>query len=84
MKRLLCSLTLLLAMSAAPAFGQGCAMCWASANAASLRGKRALNNGITLMLVPTLGLMAGFVGLTVLYNRQDSRDHDGESEDSDE
>ena len=45
-------------------------MCWTSANAANSRGKQALNRAITMLLVPTLGLMAGFVGLTVRYNRQ--------------
>jgi hypothetical protein len=76
MKRQLCSLILLCALGCVPAFGQGCAMCWTSANAASNRGKQALNNGITLMLVPTLGLIAGFVGLTVVYDR---KRNDGDS-----
>jgi hypothetical protein len=77
MKRLLCVLTLLVALGSAPAFGQGCAMCWTSANASSQRGKIALNRGITLMLVPTLGLLAGFVGLTVVYNRKDDDEDRG-------
>jgi len=79
MKRVLCIAGLLCALASAPAFGQGCAMCWSSADAAANRGKRALNNGITLMLVPTLGLMAGFAGLTVVYSRKQK---DGEDDDA--
>jgi heme/copper-type cytochrome/quinol oxidase subunit 2 len=76
MKRLLCSLALLMALGSAPAFGQGCAMCWSSANAAGERGKQALNNAVTMLLVPTLGFMAGFVVLTVRYSRQRENDEE--------
>jgi hypothetical protein len=76
MKRHLYSLTLLLALASVPAFGQGCAMCWSSANAAGERGKQALNNAVTMLLVPTLGLMAGFVALTVRYSRQEEDEED--------
>jgi hypothetical protein len=79
MKPILWRVTLLLALATAPAFGQGCAMCWSSANAADSTGRQALNRAVTMLLVPTLGLMAGFVGLTVHYNRK--RHHEEDSRD---
>ena len=81
MKRALCTLALLTALMTAPAFGQGCAMCWTSANGASSKGKEALDRGILVLLVTTLGLVGGFVGLTVGYSRRsDDEDSKGPDE----
>ncbi|MGE0405967.1 MAG: hypothetical protein AB7O65_06690 [Candidatus Korobacteraceae bacterium] len=71
MRRMLSILALGMALSSSPAFGQGCAMCWTSANGADSGGKRALNRAVTMLLVPTLGLMAGFVVLAVRYGKRD-------------
>jgi hypothetical protein len=70
MQRCAALLLLVIALSG-PAFGQGCAMCWSSANGSGDEsGKRAMSRAVTMLLVPTLGLMAGFVGLAVRYNRR--------------
>ncbi len=61
---------LLLALAAAPAFGQGCAMCWSSAKGASESGQRALTRAVTILLVPPLGLMVGLAGLALRYNKR--------------
>jgi hypothetical protein len=79
MKRCAALLLLLVALTG-PAYGQGCAMCWSSANGAGDEGGgRALNRAVTMLLLPTLGLMAGFVGLAVRYNRRREADSEEDS-----
>jgi hypothetical protein len=51
------------------AFAQGCAMCRTGASAQSEAGKRALNNGILLLLSPTLLIFGGL--LFVAYKRRE-------------
>ena len=68
MKRRAAVIALWLTLVAAPAFGQGCAMCWTGANAAGKKAQRALNNGITLLLATTVGMMGGLAAL-VIWNR---------------
>ena len=65
MKLRLATLALLLALWAAPAFGQGCAMCYTSAEGASKRGQLALSHAVLALMIPTLGLIVGFAGITV-------------------
>jgi hypothetical protein len=67
MKRHLATLTLLLALSAAPAFSQGCAMCYSSAKGAGAKGQQALTRAVLVLLLPTLSLIGGMVGLTYKY-----------------
>ena len=78
MKRRLATLALLLALWAAPAFGQGCAMCYTSAEGASKQGQLALSRAVMILMVPTLGLMAGFVGMTVYLKDSHRREEDEE------
>ena len=61
-------LALLVALSAAPAFGQ-CAMCYTSAKGASGDGQRAITRGVLTMLLPPIGIMVGLVGFAFRYNR---------------
>ena len=56
-------------LNAAPAAAQ-CIMCWASAAGAGSRGIRALQIGILVLLVPTLGLGGGVLWLA--YRRRNS------------
>jgi len=59
-----------LALSAYPAFAQGCAMCYASAKHANHRSQNALSRAVAVMLFPTLGLMGGMVGLAMVYGKR--------------
>jgi hypothetical protein len=68
----------LVALYAAPAFGQGCAMCYSTAAAASKDGQRAVNKAILVMLVPTLGFMTVGIGAARQYSKK--RDQEREED----
>jgi hypothetical protein len=63
-----------LMLSPAPAFGQGCAMCYSSASAASKDGLRAINKAVLVLLGPTVGFMA--VGMVLAFRYSKKRDED--------
>ena len=79
MKPRLYSLVLLLALGAAPAFGQ-CAMCYASAKGASSNGQTAITRGVLTLLLPPIGMMLGLVGFAFRYNRNPHQHDVPESE----
>jgi hypothetical protein len=60
----------LLCMWAAPAFSQGCAMCFSTAAAASKDGQRAISKGVLVLLVPPAGFMSFGVGLALYYGKK--------------
>jgi len=64
------SLALLLALAAAPAFGQGCAMCYESAASAGHASQMALNRAVLVLLVPAVTMLVGFVGIAFAYRRE--------------
>ena len=70
MKLRLVSLALLLATAAAPAFGQGCAMCYSSAAGAGHDSQMALNRAVLVLLVPAVTMLVGFVGIAFVYRRE--------------
>ncbi len=69
MRARLYSLALLLVLSAAPALGQGCAMCYTSAKGASDGGQKALSRAVLTLLIPPVGMMAVLVGFAFRYHR---------------
>ena len=70
MKLRLASLTLLLALAAAPAFGQGCAMCYTGAAAAGEKSQKALDRAVLVLLLPAVTMLVGFVGIAFVYRRE--------------
>jgi hypothetical protein len=70
MKLRLASLALLIALWTAPAFGQGCAMCYTGAAAAGQKSQKALNRAVLVLLVPAVTMLVGFVGIAFAYRRE--------------
>ena len=61
-----------LLMGAAPAFSQGCAMCYSSAMAASKEGQRAISKGVLVLVLPPAGFMT--LGIAAAYRYGKKRD----------
>jgi hypothetical protein len=70
MKSRLAYAVMLVALWAAPAFGQGCAMCYSSAAAASKDSQKSLNRAILVLLIPPLGFMTAGVGWAFRYGKK--------------
>jgi hypothetical protein len=70
MKQRLLTLAFLALLWAAPAFGQGCAMCYSNAAGTTKDGQRAISRGILVLLVPPVGFMTIGVGLAYRYGKK--------------
>ena len=68
-------LLLMLALTA-PALGQGCSMCSASADATGEKGRKVLTSAVAVLLFPTLGMMALIVGAAFRYRNRDDQQLD--------
>ena len=64
-----------LALWAAPAFAQGCAMCYSNASGSTKDGQRAISKGVIVLLVPPIGFMTVGMGLAVRYSRRRDEDN---------
>jgi len=71
-------LSLILALSAAPAFAQGCAMCYANAKATPKDAQRAINRAILIMLVLPVGALTFGVNAAFRYGRRRDRENDSD------
>ena len=70
MKTRLALLVLAFFSWAAPAFSQGCAMCYSSAVAASKDGQRAISKGVLVLVFPPAGFMTLGVALAYRYGKK--------------
>ena len=73
-------LFMLLLLWAAPAFAQGCAMCYSTARATSKDGQKAITRGVVVLAAPPLAFMTLGVGLAFRYGRK--RDQEQNRDDS--
>jgi hypothetical protein len=78
MKQRLATLGLMLLLWAAPAFSQGCAMCYSNATGTTKEGQRAISRGVLVLLIPPVGFMTLGVGMAFRYGKK--RDEDQESQ----
>jgi len=69
MRARLAALFLLIGLASAPAFAQGCAMCYTSAKGAADGGQRAITRAVITLLIPPVSMMAVLVGIAFRYNR---------------
>jgi len=70
MKLRLAFLTLILLAWTAPAFAQGCAMCYSTAQANSKDGQRTLNKAVIVLLIPPAGFMTVGIWMAQRYARK--------------
>ena len=74
MKLQFATLAVFLMLWAAPAFGQGCAMCYSSAAGSTKEGQNALSRGVLVLLLPPVGFMTLGAGMAVRYSRKRDRE----------
>jgi len=70
MKLRLAILTLILLGWTAPAFAQGCVMCYTSAQATPKDGQRAINKAVIVLLIPPAGFMTLGIWMAQRYARK--------------
>jgi hypothetical protein len=76
----LAGLLLLVALSTAPAFSQGCAMCNANAKATPKDAQRAINRAIFVMLAPPVAIMVFGFGFAMRYGKRRDRENGSDSD----
>jgi len=64
------TLVALLMLWAAPAFSQGCAMCYSSAKSTTKEGQNAISRGVLVLLLPPVAFMTLGAGMAVRYSKK--------------
>lgn len=76
MKLRLGTFALFLLMWATPAFSQGCAMCYTSAQGTSKEGQNAISRAVLVLLLPPVAFMTLGAGMVVRYSKKrDEENH---------
>jgi hypothetical protein len=70
MKLRLATITVFLMLWVAPAFSQGCAMCYSSAKGTSKEGQNAISRGVLVLLLPPVAFMTLGAGMAVRYSKK--------------
>jgi hypothetical protein len=70
MKLRLGTLAVVLLLWAAPAFSQGCAMCYSNAKGTSKEGQNAINRAVLVLLLPPVAFMALGAGMVFRYSKK--------------
>jgi hypothetical protein len=68
------TIALFLLLWAAPAFSQGCAMCYSTAKAATKDGQNAISRGVLVLLLPPVAFMTVGAGMAVRYSKKRDKD----------
>jgi hypothetical protein len=74
LKLRLAIVALFFALWAAPAFAQGCAMCYSNAAGSTKEGQMAISRGVLILLLPPAGFMV--VGITMAFRYGKRRDNE--------
>ncbi len=70
MKLRFCAIAVFLLLWAAPAFSQGCAMCYSSAKGTTKEGQKAISRGVLVLLIPPVAFMSLGAGMAVRYSKK--------------
>jgi hypothetical protein len=75
MKLRLATLAIFLLLWVAPAFSQGCAMCYSTAKAATKDGQNAISRGVLVLLLPPVVFMTLGAGMAVRYSKKRDKEN---------
>ena len=70
MKLRLSTLAVFVMLWVAPAFGQGCAMCYSNATGSTKEGQKAISRGVLVLLLPPVTFMTLGAGLALRYSKK--------------
>ena len=73
--RIAAILLLCFILSAPPAFGQACSMCYSTAKSTSAAGQRAISRGVLILLLPPVGFMTLGLALAIRYSKKRDLEH---------